>query len=91
MLFGLKRKSLVPLPSANAPTRTSIVRLGRGTVATVFVMVVVEKEVGFVGVMELDVLTSLAAAVIVIGAAAFIIVTVVVCVGASVHSKLGTL
>lgn len=57
MLFGLKRKSLVPLPSANAPTRTSIVRLGRGTVAMVFVMVVVEKEVGFVGVLELDVLT----------------------------------
>lgn len=52
----------------------------------VFVWVVVEKEVGLVGV-----LTILAAAVIVIGAAAFIIVTVVVCVGASVHSKLGTL
>jgi len=68
-----------------------MVRLARGAVAMVFVMVVVEKEVGFGEALELDVLTSLDAAVIVIGAAVFIIVTVVVCVGASVHSKLGTL
>lgn len=78
----------MPFPSANAPTRTSMVFLVR---LAVVVVVAVENEMSFEEVLELDVFAKEAAAVIVTGAAVFVIVTVAVLVGASVHSKLGTL
>jgi len=58
--------------------------------AAVVVLVAVE-EMCFEDVLELEVPRIFAASVMVIGEAVFVTVTVVTCVGASVHNKLGTL